>query len=149
MSKVGKYNFFLQRNIHSCVDFLVTPKYRDSVFLHQKYVVEGLSLAQISAQIFSSKAAVSKGLRGAGIPIREAHKPHGRPSQPKYGYRLRKSRAVPARAEQRVIDAAHSMRDQNLSLRAIAKVFTEMKIPTKCQGKAWHPEMVKRILTPN
>ncbi len=35
---------------------------------------------------------------------------------------------------------------QGLSLRAIARTLSDLKIPTKLKGKAWHPEMVSRIL---
>src|SRR4051812_20433068 len=64
--------------------YIWLPQYRDPVFLHQKYVVEGLSVGQIADQIFSSKEAVRAGLLAAEIPPREPHLPHnGRQSQPR------------------------------------------------------------------
>lgn len=38
------------------------------------------------------------------------------------------------------------MRDEGLSLRAIARCHDEMKVPTKNRGVKWHPEMIRRII---
>lgn len=38
------------------------------------------------------------------------------------------------------------MRESGLSLRQIAKFLDHIGVPTKCRGKKWHPEMIKRIL---
>ncbi len=50
------------------------------------------------------------------------------------------------KVEQKVITAVKQMREQGLSLRQIAKNLSAMGVPTKCAGKKWHPEMVKRML---
>lgn len=81
-----------------------------------------------------------------GIPIREPRHHHGNPSRPKYGRQIRKGREVDHQVERRTIDAIKELHVQKLSLRQIAKVLNQMKIPTKCRGKSWHPQMVKRIL---
>ena len=49
-------------------------------------------------------------------------------------------------AESRVIKAVDELRSQGLSLRQIAKFLDQIGVPTKCRGKKWHPEMVKRLL---
>jgi hypothetical protein len=140
-------------NVSSTLDYLIdsieynhAPKYLDKDFLHQKYVVEGLSTAQIASQIFSSKDSVQKGLRLVGIPARVPHQPHGRQSQPRYGQKRVEGKVGEHKTEQRVINAVREMRANGLTLRAIASCLGEMKVPTKCRGKKWHPEMVKRIL---
>jgi len=46
-----------------------TPPYRDVNVLHQKYVVDGLSIRQIAKEFLSSKEAVRIGLIKAGIPL--------------------------------------------------------------------------------
>jgi hypothetical protein len=128
-------------------DFYHLPPYLDSIFLQRKYVVEGLSLAQIAALIFSSKDAVRRGLKKAGIKIREPHVPHnGRQSQPRFGQWRIKGKVIELKIEQRVIDAIREMNGNGLSLRAISRCLAKMQIATKCRGKKWHPEMVKRIL---
>ncbi len=82
------------------------------------------------------------------IPIREAHKPHGRPAQPRFGQHYKSKNAMPIKfeVEQRAIDVVLGLKEEGLSLRRMAKILDQMKIPTKLNGKKWHPEMVKRIL---
>lgn len=46
------------------------------------------------------------------------------------------------KTEPRVIDAIVKLKAQGLGLRAIARTLSDLKIPTKLQGKAWNPEMV-------
>lgn len=120
--------------------------YKDKHFLHQKYLTEGLSLAQIAAQTFSSKEAIRKGLLAAGIKLREPHRPHQRPSQPRYGQRLVNGSVAPHVAEQRTINAILDLHRQRLSLRQIARFLDQIRVPTKCRGKKWHPQMVARII---
>lgn len=87
------------------------------------------------------------GLINAGIRLREAHKPHGRQSQAKYGQRKVKGSLVEFKQEQKIINAVLLMRKQGLSLRQIAKTLSAMGVPTKCDSTRWHPEMVKRLLS--
>ncbi len=131
------------------VDFFHIPVYKNPTVLHAKYVVEGLSIAQIAKEFLSSKEAVRQGLIKAGIPVREKSKPHGRTAQLKFGKRLQADKEVDFKAEQRVIEMVVGMKAEGLGLRAIARCLTQMKIPTKCQGRSWHPEMVKRVLQGN
>lgn len=116
-------------------------------FLEQKYVVERLSIAQISELCFSSKAAIRANLLRFKIPIRELGKPHGRPSQPRYGKKIVNGHEVEHKHEARITATVCELHRQGLSLRSIAKVLSDMKIPTKCRGKSWHPEMIKRLLS--
>ncbi|MEZ4750363.1 MAG: recombinase family protein [Bdellovibrionota bacterium] len=109
-------------------------------------MVEGLSLAQIAAEIFSSKEAVRAALKRFNIPSREPHKPHSRPSQPRYGKQIRSGKVSPHLAELQMIQTIMELRRQGLTLRKIAEVLTSMGVPTKKRGKSWHPQMIKRIL---
>ena len=72
--------------------------------------------------------------------------PHGHPAQPKFGEKIRKGKAVPHQVEQRVVETVKKLRAEGLTLRKIAEILDEMKVPTKQRGKKWHPEMIKRIL---
>ena len=117
-------------------------------FLHQKYVTEGLSLAQISREIFSSKSTIRKALMDNGIPLRELHRPHGNSAQLRFGRKKIANKVVPHLAELRVVRAIEDLRSKGFSLRQIAQFLTQIKVPTKLRGKAWHPQMIKRILTP-
>ncbi|MCB0404731.1 MAG: recombinase family protein [Bdellovibrionales bacterium] len=125
----------------------VLPLYKSRSFVHQKYVVEGLSLAQIAAEIFSSKEAVRNALKRFGIPPRVPHRPHnGRVSEPRYGVKISNGRASPHLAEQQMFQTISELRRQGLTLRKIAEILTSVGVPTKKRGKSWHPQMVKRCL---
>ena len=139
--------FFPPHQLTTIAQYFVTPRYKNPDFLHQKYVIEGLSLAQISEQILSSKDAVRQGLMSFGIPIRGAHQPHGNPSQAKFGQQVRSGTLITNRVEQKVIDAVHDLKSKGMGLRQIARTLTQLGIETKGRGKRWHPQMVKRIIT--
>ena len=124
--------------------FYVRPRFKDKEFLQRKYVAEGLSIDQISTEIGSSKDAVRRWLKRYEIPIREHGRHHGRPSQPRFGTKIRHGKSEPHLFEQSVIESVRSMRSKGLSLREIAQTLTNLQISTKKRGKAWHPEMVKR-----
>jgi hypothetical protein len=128
------------------VTILHTPLHRNKDVLHQKYIIEGLSLSQIASEILSSKAAVRKGLIDSGIPLRKPHQPHGRQSQVRFGTIRRVGKLIELKHEQRIIQTARDLHDKGLSLREIASTFDTMGIATKCKGKKWHPQMISRIL---
>ncbi|MBT4792995.1 MAG: hypothetical protein HON90_15570 [Halobacteriovoraceae bacterium] len=127
-------------------EFFPKPRYKDKDFLHRKYVLEGRSVRQIADEIFSSREAVRVNLMKHGVKLREPNQHHGRPAQIKYGHKAFKNEVVEHFKEQRVVRAVNEMKEQGMSLRAIARSLQELKIPTKCRGKSWHPEMVKRII---
>ncbi len=114
--------------------------------IREKYEQEGLSIAQISSQILCSKDAVRHALKAEGVVIREPGKHHGHPSQPKYGDHYRNGKLIRHLGETRVRRTVLEMKEAGLSLRQIAKFLDQIGVPTKCRGKKWHPEMVKRIL---
>ena len=93
-----------------------------------------------------SKGAVRKGLIDFGIPIREVHKPHGNRSQLPFGMVRRVEKEIEFKKEQRIILAIRGLKEKGLSLRDICSTLSIMGIPTKCNGKKWHPQMVSRIL---
>jgi len=116
-------------------------------FLHQKYVVEGLSIRQISELTASSKDTIRTALHRNKIEVRERGQHHGNPSQLKYGMKRNKLNSDVHKTKQRTIDSVRQMRQEGLSLRAIARCLNLMKVPTKNRGVKWHPEMVRRILS--
>ncbi len=96
--------------------------------------------------MLSPQGLSAEGTQIGWHPSSVPHQPHGRQSQPRYGQKKVEGKVAYHRTEQRVINAVREMRANGLTLRAIASCLGEMKIPTKCRGKKWHPEMVKRIL---
>jgi hypothetical protein len=140
------HNFSSSSYPTDIISFNVVPMYKSASFLHQQYVVNQLSIRQIANLCVSSKEAVRSNLHQFKIPLREKSKPHGRQPQLKFGHKRIKGKLDDHCGEQRVIKVVAQMKDEGLSLRAIARCLDEMKIPTKCRGKKWHPEMVKRAL---
>lgn len=63
-----------------------------------------------------------------------------------FGKRVIKGSLVDQAGELRVIDSSLRMWREGFSNSAIARVLTEMRIPTKRQGQKWHPEVVRQIL---
>ena len=128
------------------IPFLSKPLFKDKEFLHQRYCQEGLSLAQIAAEIGSSKEAVRKGLCRFGIAARAHGQHHGHPSQARFGIRVIKGQSLPHLAEKKVIEAVCGYRSQGFTLRQIAEKLGESDIKSKNRGTTWHPEMIRRIL---
>jgi hypothetical protein len=138
--------FSVQPIILDFVRFYAIPLFRNKIFIRQKYIVEKLSSQQIADEIDCSRMAVLDALVKFGIPVREQHYHHGRPSQPRYGKKYQKKIPVNHQIEQRLIEVVSQLRKNKLTLRQIAQVLNDMKVPTKCQGVAWHQEMIRRIL---
>jgi hypothetical protein len=129
------------------IDFAYLKLWKDKDFLHQKYVIESLSIAQVSRQILSSRAAVKDDLIEFGIARRQQGKPGKRPAQVAYGYRMVKGELLQHEGEQTVISVIQKMACKGTSLREICEYLLMMGVPTKRRGVRWHPEMVRRILS--
>jgi hypothetical protein len=117
--------------------------------LHQKYVVERLSVKQISRHFASSKSGVLAALKRAGIAMRAPNDSHGRPANPAYGTRLHKGQLVDSPAEQRVILIVKRMAIEGRPVTAIARKLSELGIKTRIGHTNWHHEMVRSILKRN
>ena len=114
--------------------------------LHQKYVMERRSLRQIAREFASSKTAIRQALVRFGIPLNKTGSSVNRVHALPFGKRCVNGVVVQHKGEQQVISSILKMHREGLSNNAIARVLTEMKIPTKQQGKAWHHELVRQIL---
>lgn len=119
----------------------------NEVVLRQKYVVEGLSLKQISIEFLYSKNTIRKQLIGYGIPLRQSHKQHGRHATPRYGTKVVKGKVVSHLAEKRVVDTVIELRNKGFSFKQIADFLSKLSIPTKRKGQKWHKEVVRHIYT--
>lgn len=128
------------------IDFVYLKLWKNKDFLYQKYVIEGLSIAQIASQILSSRAAVRDDLIEFEIKRRERGKPGKRPAQVAYGYRTVKGEILQHEREQVVISVIRKMVNKGTPLREICEYLSIMGVPTKRRGVRWHPEMVRRIL---
>ncbi len=129
------------------IDYIHIPVWSSRTFLEEKYLKEGRSIAQIAVQTLSSRAAVRDALTKFSIPLRKQGKPGKSPAQVPYGYRRLDGLLVPHLGEQRVIQSVRQMSNEGLSYRQICDFLTSVGVPTKNQGRGWHPEMIRRVLT--
>ena len=129
------------------IEFPVQPQFLNPSFLHQKYVVEGLSASQISKEIFSARSTVVKHLKNFGIPLRSEEEARKlRKGQLGYGERTKKGKPDKHKRELENIRIMQKLRGQGYSYWKIAEVFNTMKIPTKTRKAKWHPTTVMKIL---
>ena len=125
------------------IKFSTVPLHRDPSFLHREYVENGLSTSQIADKIFSSKEAVRRGLKQAGIPMRKPNHNHGRNDNARFGSNLEHP------GEARALEVIEDLKGQGMTLRQISQFLNKIGVPTKRAGKKWHPQMVKRVLERN
>lgn len=133
------------------IDFLITPKYQDKCFLHQKYVVEGLSTAQIAKIVSSSPSTIQKYLTAFGIETRSSQS--GLRMKTGYGLaygkRVIRKTKVDHHGELKMISKMTELRKQGFSYWKIADILNTMKIPTKTRKGKWHARSVQTILCRN
>ncbi len=122
------------------------PLYKSEFFLHQKYVLEGLSISEIATQIFSSRAAVAATLKRHDIPIRPADISNKNRAQLGYGQAWQKHSIIQHKRELAAIEKMKTLRAQGFSYWKIADVFNSMKVPTKTGRGKWHARSVQQIL---
>lgn len=134
---------------HQLVDTLKLPEKKNAPsksFLHQKYVIEGLSSREIAAQVFSSRATVTKYLNRYGIPLKKiTRRETGKMA---YGYRQHGGKSVVFKKEAEIVEQIKSHRESGYSYQKIADILNDMKVPTKTKGKRgfWYSKVVRQIL---
>ncbi len=120
--------------------------FKDKTFLHQKYVVEGLSCEEIATQIFSARTTVLKYLNIHGIPVREVGTNQKRVRGLAYGQKVKERSLAEHKREQEAILKMRELRDKGFSYWKIADVLNAMKVPTKTRKGKWHARSVLAIL---
>ena len=141
------------------LDTYITSPPISACVLKQKYLANCLSMRDIACEFLCSKTRIRSLLLRYGIPLREPnkyHKDHWRI----YGKRRAKGKAVDHQRELCTIAAIKKMYAEGLSITAIAKTLSTMKIPTKrheresdrqasmnkVNGKGWDHSTVAAIL---
>ena len=119
--------------------------FNEAVLL-QKYAIEKRSLRQSAAEFASSKTAIRAALVRFKIPLRVTGKSPNRTHNLPFGKRCVGGIVVDHKRERQIISSILKMHREGLSNCAIARVLTEMRAPTKQQGRAWHHEMVRQVL---
>jgi hypothetical protein len=110
-------------------------------FLHQKYIVESLTINQIATLTLSSRSTVIKYLNAAEIPIREEEHRRGGSA---FGERKFNGRYIPNKTELDLIEKMMTLRKQGLTFHKIAEILQGLSLPTKRNGK-WTGRSIQRI----
>lgn len=127
-------------------DVIVLPPKKhmpEKSFLHQKYVVEGLSSKEIAAQISFSRATVTKYLNDYGIPLKKITR--RKTGKMVYGYRQYGGRAVVLKKELKVIELIKSHKESGYSYQKIADILNNLKAPTKGGKGFWYSKVVRQV----
>ena len=128
------------------IKYRCIPAYRKESYLHQKYVIEGLSTRQIAAENFTSKEVIRTQLIRFNIHLREPNNTGQRNASARFGTRRKHGKLIENMVEARVVKAVVDMHNQGMTLRQIAAFLSQVGVPTKKMGKGWKPETVRRIL---
>lgn len=127
------------------LEFSITRSFREPIFLHQKYVLEGLTPAQIAAQTFSSKKTVVKWLQGLSIPLKPEDIPAT--SQTPYGFKRVHGRLVSDAKEEQNVQRLLELKKKGLTYREIAETMNSLKIHPRKSGGKWHLKTIYKILS--
>jgi uncharacterized protein (DUF433 family) len=119
--------------------------YQNPIVLHQKYVLERATLAQIAKELLCSRFAVRQALIKANIPLRTDAEYIGGVRTIPYGTAVVKGRRVPSQPELRVIDTIAALRQDGMSFDRIAASLTSLGVPTKTRRKKWNGGCVRAI----
>ncbi len=111
-------------------------------FLHQKYVQEGLSSAEIGRHIFSSRSTVTKYLKAYGIPLKNIN--NRQKGKTCFGFRQYGGKSVPVEKEHRVIERIRYLKESGYSYQKIADFLNDENIPTKTKNSIWYSKVVRQ-----
>ncbi len=128
------------------IKILEPPRYSDKSFLHQKYVVEGLSAKNLADLLGCSTTTIKTRLRafrltkgGSGNAVHR--------EKLAYGKRIVAHQEASHKGELQVIATIKRMYcEEHLRPRSIASLLDTMKVPTKRRGKKWDHSVVIAIL---
>lgn len=98
-------------------------------------MVEGLSIAQIAAETFSSKRTVKNWIKLYKIPLKIGD--------------LVNFATIPfgaTKIEQDTRTKIIELREQGLSIRQIVEVLNLLETPTRAPGAKWHNKTVLKVL---
>ncbi len=137
--------FFRRRYLFDTIEFYWNKPYKYKNFLHQKYVVEELSAAEIAAQTSSVKSTVLKYLKLHGIPLRKSGH-QIRKARLAYGEKLRQRKVLAHQKEQDIIAKIKDLRAKGYSYEKIAEVLNTMEVATKTRKGKWHRKTIWEIL---
>jgi transposase len=138
------YDRFLHTEVIDNFEFNVIRPYKDKIFLHQKYVTEGLTPKEIAKRYFFSRQSVYKYLKLHKIRFRDEDliaRGHIR-----FGQKKKNGAVVPSKREIKVLEMMRELRGKGFSYEKIATSLNAMKIKTKRGRGKWYAHTVYKIL---
>lgn len=124
----------------------VTPLYKQECFLRQKYEVEGLSIRQIAAQVFSARSTVAGQMKAFKIPLRDCTEQlRFNKGQMAFGERQTAQGVIPHKGQEDVMGIMIKLRSKDYSYWKIADELTRRGIPTKNGNRQWKAATVMKI----
>ncbi|MDH5580567.1 MAG: recombinase family protein [Bdellovibrionales bacterium] len=137
---------FARAYLSDFVNFFELSHLLNKSVLHQKYLVEGLTIEELSSQFGCGKTTIKKYLSQFNIK-KGGHTTHRKNVSYGQKFKPKNNSTEDLKAERRVIDTIVQMYEkEGLVVRAIARVLSSMKVPTKRQGKTWDHSVVTSIL---
>ncbi|PIP95183.1 MAG: hypothetical protein COW00_13595 [Bdellovibrio sp. CG12_big_fil_rev_8_21_14_0_65_39_13] len=131
------------------IDFFHEREVLTRDFLHQKYTLEGLSCAEISKLVASSRTTILKRLKECGVPIRKVGTNQRRKRGIAFGQKIVDRKLKADKKEQELIRKISELRNCGYSYNSIASILTSMGFKTKNKGGKWHGKTVYCIIQRN
>ena len=145
-SRIQDQTNFPPAQLAEIIHFPVSPLYQNRDFLHEKYVVNGLSADEIGLEIVSATSTVLKHLKLFGKPVRG----NGKNTRPKrhvaYGQKIVGRKVEVCKSEMAAIEKMKRLREQGFSYWKIADILNSMAVPTKTRKGPWQARLVQQIL---
>ena len=113
-------------------------------------MLEGLSINQISKEIFSSKPTVRKALLAAGIPMEDRRRRSALTTSnqqnlnPEIVQLISKLQSYTSYSDLGI--AAQKLHQEGHGLRSISKLFNMKRVQTRSGLEHWHPQTIARLL---
>ncbi len=122
------------------------PDYKNPIVLHQNYIENGLTVKQMGVLHGCGETVIKKYLKQFGIRKTEVMKCRSKTNL-SFGEKLKSGKVLEHKTEASIKKAIIDMYTrEGLSVTAIARVLTQMKVPTKKRGKKWDHSVVTAIL---
>jgi len=144
----GRKGHFLSSTPYSSeiIEFSAVPACKNPIVLQQNYIENGLTVKQMSVLHGCGETVIKKHLKQFGIRKTEVMKCRSKTNL-SFGEKLKSGKVLEHKTEANIKKAIIDMyTKEGLSVTAIARVLTQMKVPTKKRGKKWDHSVVTAIL---
>ena len=140
------HNLFSTAYIIEITSFSRVPLYENEIVLQQNYLEKGLTVKEMSVLLGCGSTTIKKQLRRFNIRKIEVQEVRHK-SNLKYGQKLISGKIIEHKKETNIQRTIVDMYlNEGLTVTSIARLLTQMKIPTKKRGKRWDHSIIIEIL---